>query len=112
MKRKSTLLIGIVSMFFSHLAHSEAGWTDYVTVAELVPTSRHYYQFNLPVKKNPSGCKEANWFYQNYNSHSSDKMFDSLLEAIKARLRLRVYVTGICNLDGYSEISSIGIIPK
>lgn len=112
MKRKSTIIIGIVTMLFSHLAHCEAGWTDYVTVAELVPTSLHYYKFKLPVKKNPSGCKQMNWFYQNYSSHGSDKMFDSLLEGIKARLRLRVYVTGICNLDGYSEISSIAIIPK
>ena len=111
MKRKTSIIIGIVTILFSHLAHSGAGWTDYVTVAELIPTSRHYYKFKLPVKKNPSGCKEGNWFYQNYSSRGSDKMFDSLLEGIKSRLRLRVYVTGICNLDGYSEISSIGIIP-
>lgn len=111
MKTKSSIIIGIVTLLFSHLAHSAAGWTDYVTVAELIPTSRHYYIFKLPVKKNPSGCKEGNWFYQNYNALGSDKMFNALLEGIKTRLRLRVYVTGVCNLDGYSEISSIGIIP-
>lgn len=111
MKRKTSIIIGVVTILFSHLAHSGAGWTDYVTVAELIPTSRHYYKFKLPVKKNPSGCKEENWFYQNYNSLGSDKMFNALLEGIKSRLRLRVYVTGICNLDGHSEISSIGIIP-
>lgn len=111
MKRKSSIIIGIVTLLFSHLAHSAAGWTDYVTVAELIPTSRHYYIFKLPVMNNPSGCKEENWFYQNYNALGSDKMFNALLEGIKTRLRLRVYVTGVCNLDGYSEISSIGIIP-
>ncbi len=111
MKREASIVIGIIAILFSHLAHSSAGWTDYVTVAELIPTGHHYYIFRLPVKKNPSGCKEENWFYQNYGSRGSDKMFDTLLEGIKSNLRLRVYVTGVCNIDGYSEISSIGIIP-
>ena len=88
-----------------------AGWTDYVTVTELVPTDRHYYTFRLPVKINPSGCRNEEWFYQNYGSPGADKMFDALLEGIKSRIRLRVDVTGVCNIDGYSEISSIGIIP-
>ena len=33
------------------------------------------------------------------------------LEALTSEVRLRVYVTGVCNLDGYAEISSLGIIP-
>jgi hypothetical protein len=111
MKSKASIILIIVATLFSHLAIASAGWTDYVTVVELIPTSHHYYKFRLPVKKNPSGCKEKNWFYQNYGSRGSDKMFDTLLEGIKSGLRLRVYVTGICNIDGYSEISSIGIIP-
>ena len=61
MKRKaSIIIIGVVSMLVSHLAHSAAGWTDYATVAELIPTNHYYYKFNLPVKKNPGGCKEEN----------------------------------------------------
>jgi hypothetical protein len=111
MKSKASIILIIVATLFSHLATASAGWTAYVTVAALIPTSRHYYKFRLPVKENPSGCKEKNWFYQNYDSRGSDKMFDTLLEGIKSGLRLRVYVTGICNIDGYSEISSIGIIP-
>lgn len=111
MTRKISLIIGIGAILFSHLAHSSAGWTDYVTVGELIPTNFHYYKFRLPVKENPSGCRDKTWFYQDYGSRGSDKMFDILLEGIKSRLRLRVYVTGVCNLDGYSEVSSIGIIP-
>lgn len=111
MKSKTSIILLIVATLFSQLAIAGAGWTDYVTVAELIPTSRHYYEFRLPVKKNPSDCKEGNWFYQNYESRGSDQMFNTLLEGIKSGLRLRVYVTGICNLHGYSEISSIGVIP-
>ncbi|MDH3759513.1 MAG: hypothetical protein OEU50_00940 [Gammaproteobacteria bacterium] len=111
MKRQALIIAATAAILFSQVAHSSAGWTDYANVAELVPTSRHYYKFRLPVRKNPSGCKDNNWFYQDYGSLGSDKMFNLLLEGIKSNLRLRVYVTGSCNIDGYSEISSVSIIP-
>ncbi len=104
-------VFGVSSLLFSQLIQAEAGWTDYVNVAELVPTGRHYYEVRLPVKKNPSGCRSETWFYQNYNSLGADKMFDVLLEGIKSSFRLRVYVTGVCNINGYSEISSVAVVP-
>ncbi len=111
MKEIFSVIIGITILLFSQLVYASAGWTDFVRVAELVPTSRHYYEFKLPVKNNPSGCKNKTWFYQNYGNPSSDKIFNVLLEAIKSGLQLRVYVTGICNINGYSEISSVSIVP-
>ena len=111
MKIATFIIIGSIAISFSNLAHSRPGWTDYVTVTELIPTDRHYYKFQLPVKTNPSGCSNDEWFYQDYSSNGSDKMFAILLEGLKSKLRLRVYVTGKCNLDGYSEISSISIVP-
>lgn len=106
-----SIVLLAVAALFAPVAHSGAGWTDYAKIAELVPTARHYYVFRLPVENNPSGCREDAWFYQNYDALGSERMFDALLEGIKSGLRLRVYVTGVCNLDGYAEISSVGIIP-
>lgn len=111
MKRRLSTIIGLGSIFFSHFAHAGSGWTDYVTAAELVPTARHYYEVRLQVAHNPSGCGEKTWFYQDYDSPGSDMMFKTLLEAIKSKIRMRVYVTGKCNLNGYSEISSVSIVP-
>ena len=111
MGRRLSIVIGAGSLFFSHLVHAGSGWTDFVTAAELVPTARHYYEVSLPVKENPSGCSNKTWFYQDYDSPGSDMMFKTLLEAIKSGIRMRVYVTGKCNLNGYSEISSVSIIP-
>ena len=111
MKKKVSILIGACGLLLSSMLHASAGWTDYANVAELIPTSRHYYEFRLPVEDNPSGCREETWFYQNYDSTGSDQMFNVLLESIKSKIRLRVYVTGVCNIHGYSEISSVSVVP-
>jgi len=111
MDRSFSIILGACTLFSSALVQASAGWTDYVTVAELTSTGHHYYKISLPVKENPSGCKDKTWFYQDYSSFGSDKMFQMMLEGVKSRLRVRVYVTGKCNLDGYSEISSVSVIP-
>jgi len=110
MKIKVAMVIGVSGLLYSNFVQASAGWTDFVTVEELIPTSRHYYELKLSVKDNPSGCKNKTWFYQNYGSRGSDKMFDTLLEGMKSGFRLRVYVTGICNINDYSEFSSVNII--
>lgn len=111
MERELSIIIGVGSLLFSQIVHAESGWTDLANAAELVPTARHYYEIRLPVKENPSGCKEKTWFYQDYDSPGSDMMFKTLLEGIKSGIRLRVYVTGKCNINGYSEISSVSLVP-
>jgi hypothetical protein len=103
----STILILIA---LPTAATASAGWTDYVRVSELVPTAKHYYELRLPVRDNPSGCREKNWFYQNYDSPGAGQMFESLLESLSSEVRLRVYVTGVCNLNGYAEFSAISIV--
>ena len=110
-EKKLLTIIGICSLLFPAYAHAAAGWTDFGAVAELVPTSKHYYEFRLSVSKNPSGCDNKTGFYQDYNAAGSDKMYHTLLEAVKSELRVRVYVTGKCNLHGASEISSVSIVP-
>ena len=57
MKTKVSIAIVFSALLFSHFAQASAGWTDFVTVEELVPTARHYYEVRLPVKENPSGVR-------------------------------------------------------
>jgi hypothetical protein len=110
MKTQAAIIIAIHTLLFSHHVQAKAGWTDYVSVAELVPTGQRYYEFRLPVKENPSGCRDETWFYQDYSSSGSNKMFEILFEGIKSGVQVRVYVTGVCNINGYSEISSVSVI--
>ncbi len=110
MKTKSSIFAATCFAFFVDPASAGAGWTDYTTVAELTATSRHYYEVRLPVRENPSGCRTKTWFYQNYDATGADKAFEVLLESMQSSLRLRVYVTGVCNLKGYAEISSVSVV--
>lgn len=105
------LILGIYMFAFPSYILAEAGWTDYVKISELVPTARGYYEVKLSVKINPSGCRENIWFYQNYKRRGSDKMFETLLEGLQSGNKVRVYVTGICNVNGYSEFTAVGILP-
>ncbi len=105
----SYILVVLLSMAASSI-HAGAGWTKTGNVVELIPTSRHYYEFRLSVS-NTSGCDDKEWYYQNYTTRGATQMFDSLLEALKTGLKVRVYVTGLCNLEGYSEISAVSVSP-
>jgi hypothetical protein len=78
-----------------------------VKAIELIPTGRHYYEVQLTIKEDPSGCREKDWFYLNCEARGASKMFDLFVDNIKSELRLRVYVTGVCNLKGYSKISAV-----
>jgi hypothetical protein len=110
--RFTLIAIAICVLLLPGVAWASAGWTDDVKVVELVPTGRHYYEIQLKVTKNPSGCRNKNWFYIDYQSRGADEMFDLFVEGIQSSLRLRVYVTGICNINGYSEISAVGASPN
>ena len=109
MKKRCSILAAIGFILFTAEVRAGAGWTNVVPVAELLPTSRHYYEVRLPVTDNPSGCREKNWFYQNYQSPGSRQMFAILLKGITSDIRLKVYVTGVCNLNGYAEFSAISV---
>ena len=107
-----TALLGLGALAVCVTASAGSGWTDYTPVGELVPTAQPYYAVRLPVKHNPSGCSEKTWFFQNYSAIGADKMYRALLEAVKADLKVRVYVTGNCNFHGYSEFSSVSVVPR
>ena len=67
MKKFFSIAIATSALIVSSLVRADAGWTEYALVAELVSKS-HYYELRLSTKKNPSGCKKKNWFYQDYGS--------------------------------------------
>lgn len=107
---KSVLIFGLV-LCAETSAYAASGWTDYAQVEELIPTGHMRYLVQLKVRENPSGCKNKETFYQDYDAFGAEQMFNTLLEAVASVKNVRVYVTGKCGLDGYAEISSVGIVP-
>ena len=108
MARLAATVILLLGTSLAPPLQARAGWTDYARVGELIATGRHYYEVRIPVD-NPSGCREDNWYYQNYDAPGSSQMFEILLDAIESNVRVRLYVTGVCNINGYAEISSVGV---
>lgn len=110
-KVKCIMLAACLSLSFSSQASGGSGWTSYGSVIELNPTIFKRFLVRIDVASNPSKCKHKKWFYHYYSGAGSEYMFDTLLGAVTAGKNVRVYVTGICDLEGYNEISSVSITP-
>jgi len=111
MMRKIRCIVGFGVLLFAPVTvFAVAGWTDYSAVAELTPTIHHRYLVKLQISENPSGCKNKDTFYQDYDATSSEHMFDVVLRAVTTGKKMRVYVTGKCEINGYAEISSVSIV--
>ena len=93
------------------VAGAVSGWTEYGSITELTPTSRGRFLVKLDVSKNPSGCDDKKVFYRDYFLPGAKEMFTALLEALTSGKKVRVYVTGNCHVKGYSEITSVTIVP-
>jgi hypothetical protein len=101
--------IGVVAGASNAVA--EAGWTDYAVVTELTPTIHQRYEVTIAFGQNPSGCRNKQIFFQDYSVRGSEQMYLALLESVSSGKRVRVFVTGVCGVDGYSQISAVGIRP-
>ena len=88
-----------------------AGWTDAANVAALEANDVGRFTMKLTVEKNTSGCRNPNWFYADYGRAGSDLMYQTLLDASRSGLKVQLHVTGACDLNGYSGISAVRILP-
>jgi hypothetical protein len=111
-KRTTPRIVGLLLLGLCHSGvWAGAGWTSYGRVQELQPTTAGRFLVRLDGVSNPSGCRNETWFYRDYAGVGVELMFHALLGAVTSNLAARVYVTGICDLHGYSEISSAAIAP-
>lgn len=111
MQTRPRLFYGLAALLFLPLPSLAAGWTDYAPVSELNPTTQGRFIVKINVSENPSGCRNKKIFYQDYSVSGHRQMFDTFLAAITSGKMVRVFVTGRCELKGYSEISGVSVIP-
>jgi hypothetical protein len=86
-----------------------AGWTAPAAVVALEAGELARFIVKLDVEKNASGCRDPNGFYADYGRSGSELMYRTLLEAMLHERRVKVYVTGVCDINGYSGISAVRI---
>jgi hypothetical protein len=109
---KQIVLFGLAcSIIIGGEAWGAAGWTSFGTVDELRATSKNRFYVKLNVTSNPTDCRNKEWFYRDYTRPGADYMFRALLGAVTDGKKVRVYVTSICDIDAYSEITSVSVAP-
>jgi hypothetical protein len=88
-----------------------AGWSDYGRVLALQATTHGRFLVRLELPANPSGCRDKDWFYRDYGGEGPEYMYQTLLTALTMDKPVQVYVTGVCDLNGYAEITTVRIAP-
>lgn len=113
MKSKARLCAGLLTavLFVPTMGFAASGWTTPSPVTDLTATGGNGFRFELEDAKNPSGCSNKTVFFRDYDLPGSGQMYDTLLAALTTGKRVRVYVTGTCDLNGSSNISSVSIAP-
>ena len=101
-----------VSIFLAaNVPAGEAGWTQPASIMGLEANQQGRFTLRLNLNKSASGCRSVDGFYADYGRDGSELMYQTGREALSNQRRVQVYVTGGCDLDGYSAISSVRILP-
>lgn len=89
----------------------EAGWLEPAAIKSLEASQQGRFILHLNLSKSAGGCRSADGFYADYGHDGSELMYATALEALHNQLKVQVYVTGGCDLNGYSAISAVRILP-
>ena len=113
MKRITTAMLFMTTILFLNTSASAAdsGWSNYTSISEITASNRDYYTIQLSSPTGTKNCKNKDTVYLEYDAKGSQAMFQILLNALISKNEVRVYLTGRCELHGYSEISSASIRP-
>lgn len=103
------LAAAIMLLGSSSSAYSEAEWTNSGYIQEVQATTSGVLVVRGKMGGNPSGCKDGDSYYADYSTKGTEKIFSLLLQSIAARNRVKLFVTGRCDLNGMSEISAAAI---
>jgi len=105
-------MIGLILFLCCGIAQANSGWTDSNIIDVIRATTSGKFVVKASFGKNPSNCKDEESFYLNYSVDGADSIYLLLLQAIATQNEVKFYVTGRCELNGMSEISSAVILAK
>jgi hypothetical protein len=87
-----------------------SGWTESARIGEIQSDDFGRLVIRLELGSNPSGCREGGWFIREPGPATA-QILEVLLTAVRAGRPVRVYVSGVCHLKGYAEISAVSLAP-
>ncbi len=105
-------IFGIILLLWSGLVYSNSGWTDSNVINLIRATTSGKFVVKASLSKNPSRCKDEESFYMDYSTDGADSVYLLLLQAVSTQNEVKFYVTGRCELNGMSEISSAVILAR
>lgn len=94
----------------SNSALSDAGWTAKGEILALSATSFSKIVIRGNFPENISGCRDKERFYFDFGRPGTRFIYDLLLTAVASDKRIKLRVTGNCELKGMSEISEASIL--
>lgn len=103
--------MAVIACLVANAHAGVAGWTQSAAIKSLEANQQGRFILRLNLQKSASGCRSVDGFYADYGRDGSELMYRTALDALQNQLRVQVYVTGGCDLDGNSAISSIRILP-
>ena len=103
--------IAVCAFLAADVWSGEAGWTPPTTIKALEANDQARFILRLNLGKSVSGCRSVDGFYADYGRDGSELMYETALEAMRNHFKIQVYVTGGCDLNGYSAISSVRMLP-
>ncbi len=105
MKRILIIFLAIFSVS-GYLALANSGWTGYGQILSLESNDLGQVLVQVNVSSNPSHCKSKQWFHTRNKQH-----YQLLRDAAANDKQVKLKVTGLCHLKGYSQISSVAMNP-
>jgi len=111
-KHTNKFIASTILLIMSSLAHSEAGWTGQGYLQEIQATTAGKLIIKGKLKGNPSKCKDINSYYIDYSIEGAENIYQLLLQSIASNNQVKLLVTGRCEINGMSEISSATIYAK
>ncbi len=105
-------IIGVMLLLWCGIAQSNSGWTDSNVINLIRATTSGKFVVKVSLSKNPSRCKDDESFYMDYSTEGADSVYLLLLQAVSTQNEVKFYVTGRCELNGMSEISSAVILAR
>ncbi len=100
----------ILTTVFSLSTWAGSGWTEAGHLHSLTATSQSRIVIHTNIPESSSNCRDKERYYLDYGRAGTRFIYELLLISLETGRPVQLYVTGLCELKGKSEISKARIL--